>query len=552
MMAKGLISGGVQRIWAELAVAVTLFSVILLSCLIGIWSRPAGLLASVWPANAVFLGLLLRWPAAGRAMPLIGAVSAFVCADLLSGAGLGLALGLNATNLASIGIAYAILAPLPVVIRRLRHPASLVWIVVASVLGGFAAALVGAVVSPASPGERLLAVLTWAVSEAVNYLALLPVILAAPGLDWLRRRPLRRLARKSDLMPAASVVASCLFALWIGGPGAVAVPVLALLWCGMVYPVFPTTLLTLFFGSFALSVLAEPLVLSGSAEADRTSLISLRFGVAMIALMPVLLALLNRSRNEMTARLHHLAHHDGLTGIRNRSAFIERAGVALANARAPLALMAIDLDHFKDVNDSWGHAAGDTVLVETVRRISDLLRSSDHFARLGGEEFAVLLPDCSAEAGQAIAERLRRAVAAKPIQIGGGSEISVTISIGLVLIAPPSPLTLAGALALADRCLYVAKGEGRNRVVIAPSSDAILDAHLLDPDFERGDDRELRRESRFGGESHGEEMDRRQNSAESRSAGNPNDANDIKQAERVGSCDTQTPPELQPRTAQRG
>lgn len=166
-------------------------------------------------------------------------------------------------------------------------------------------------------------------------------------------------------------------------------------------------------------------------------------------------------------RFMWLSRLDSLTGICNRKHFIEEAELALqqaARTRQPAALVIIDLDHFKQINDTYGHGVGDHVLKQAVAACRPRLGPRDVFGRLGGEEFAVLLPDCPPEQALARAERLRAAIGAlSPIEDG---ELSVTASLG-VAVTPHIGYDVSELLVRADHALYRAKSEGRNRVVAA-------------------------------------------------------------------------------------
>jgi diguanylate cyclase (GGDEF)-like protein len=166
--------------------------------------------------------------------------------------------------------------------------------------------------------------------------------------------------------------------------------------------------------------------------------------------------------DEETARL---ATTDPLTGVFNRRTFIELAEQELARARrsgAPLALMMLDLDHFKRVNDTYGHLVGDEVLVSFTRLIRECVRRGDLVVRYGGEEFCVLLPGTPLPAAHALAERIRAATAARMLTT---LPFRVTVSIGLTAYAGGAQVALDNLLARADGALYRAKDEGRNRVV---------------------------------------------------------------------------------------
>ena len=172
------------------------------------------------------------------------------------------------------------------------------------------------------------------------------------------------------------------------------------------------------------------------------------------------------------ARLRRSGFTDVLTGWYNRRYLQVRIKDELARARrhaVPLTCLMLDIDHFKRVNDSHGHAAGDQVLREMTHRIESRVRATDVAARYGGEEFVILLPDTDVDSGGVLAERIRDEIASTAFPIGNGTEIPVTASIGIACATPPreeSDLKTVGEalIARADVALYRAKSAGRNRV----------------------------------------------------------------------------------------
>lgn len=158
---------------------------------------------------------------------------------------------------------------------------------------------------------------------------------------------------------------------------------------------------------------------------------------------------------------------DALTGLYNRR-WIEDALPRFVNRfvrnQQPLALLMLDVDHFKRVNDEHGHPAGDAVLIAVAHTLRTAVRPTDHVARYGGEEFAVILPETGPRAAQGVAERLRAAVKLAPIRDASGKLLpSVTISIGGALLSPADG-SAAKLIADADAKLYTSKQEGRDRV----------------------------------------------------------------------------------------
>lgn len=170
-------------------------------------------------------------------------------------------------------------------------------------------------------------------------------------------------------------------------------------------------------------------------------------------------------RRGLEQELWALAHLDPLTSLANRRAFRDAALLKLAEAQTahrPCALISIDIDHFKRINDAYGHSAGDTVL----RRVADILKAplrpnTDIAARMGGEEFTILLPDTDAEAAMAFAEKLRRRIE-QTVVVVGDSEIRPTVSLGVAMNRKTS--NLDDLINRADRALYTAKRSGRNKV----------------------------------------------------------------------------------------
>jgi diguanylate cyclase (GGDEF)-like protein len=160
-----------------------------------------------------------------------------------------------------------------------------------------------------------------------------------------------------------------------------------------------------------------------------------------------------------------LAMTDSLTGIPNRRALMELAEHALARrGSSPMTLLMIDVDHFKRINDTHGHPAGDAVLRQVARRLAGRLRGGDVLGRYGGEEFCVLAPDTDAEGAMTLAESLRDIIAFRPLTTDMG-ELQVTVSIGVACCPDDKSRELKDLLAEADAALYAAKEAGRNRVV---------------------------------------------------------------------------------------
>ena len=204
-----------------------------------------------------------------------------------------------------------------------------------------------------------------------------------------------------------------------------------------------------------------------------------------IALLLVLLAsiafwLYRIKRSQL--RFKWLSHRDGLTGILNHQQFIDEATLVLLHLEkrsADSCLISIDLDHFKRINDTHGHAVGDAVLQHTVATCQHQLRPIDLFGRMGGEEFGILLRDCPRARGMDIADRIRIAIASTPM-LQNGTVISISASVGLAA-TDVSGYELQRLCKEADAALYRAKRSGRNRVIADITNDEVAVADADSP-----------------------------------------------------------------------
>jgi len=177
--------------------------------------------------------------------------------------------------------------------------------------------------------------------------------------------------------------------------------------------------------------------------------------------------------------LCELSSRDPLTGIANRRQFeaaLAREIDRVARAGEPALVLMIDIDHFKQVNDSHGHAAGDLVLQGVAHALQDCIRPMDTVARVGGEEFAMILPNCPPSFGLAVAERVRAHVHGRAVLIAPGQQLQVTVSIGGAFapqwVRSSAPLWMARA----DQQLYRAKAEGRNRACLEQPTVSLVSA----------------------------------------------------------------------------
>ncbi|MDA0352355.1 MAG: GGDEF domain-containing protein [Chloroflexi bacterium] len=174
---------------------------------------------------------------------------------------------------------------------------------------------------------------------------------------------------------------------------------------------------------------------------------------------------------ETSAELERLAKIDPLTGVLNRRALFDRLGAEFRRSRRygrSLTVLMIDIDHFKQVNDGYGHATGDAVLTACARQMASNIRESDEIGRYGGEEFAVILPETALADGAIVAEKLRAGIEALRVPVpDGGAAVQVTVSVGVAAIPDLATTDEQALLNRADEALYAAKNSGRDRVILA-------------------------------------------------------------------------------------
>ena len=195
--------------------------------------------------------------------------------------------------------------------------------------------------------------------------------------------------------------------------------------------------------------------------------------VNMVEVIVVMTLFSNQiEKNEL--KLTVQAKTDALTGVANRHYFFEKGNQLLRQSQQSnrtLCVTLLDLDHFKKINDSYGHKAGDVCLIQIANLIENNIREQDFFARIGGEEFVIILPDTTAQEANNLIERLRILIEEYPINVSDSNSIYCTASIGLACLED-NQQSLKDLLVLSDHALYQAKNNGRNRIILFDKQSA--------------------------------------------------------------------------------
>ncbi len=456
----------------DLADALMVGLVIHAATMCGSYTAQSDTLSAFWPSNAVLVGLLLRRAHPPTLAHWVAAISGYVLGDTEMLQSWSKTVMLMWANLMGVSVCYLLLSRLGEDDRGLRNPGSMVPFVLAVICGAAAAGVAGFFIhAPLYGGTPAQGFAFWFSTELVNYIAMLPVMLTLPavprGLAAYKRRSDWPSWRVQDTAPLAAFAASLWVGTQLGGPGVIPYPVPAMLWCALTYGPFVTACITLFFSMWTLVAISSGTLPIGASFDSQQAVMSLRVGVIFTALAPLTVASVMAARNALLARLMHVASHDSLTHALNRGGFMTSAEAMLATPKVlhqQVAVLMMDIDFFKAVNDTHGHATGDVVLASFAGVAQTCLRKGDLLGRLGGEEFAVLLPGCSPEAACTIAQRICDAFAAHPVAVGSEAPLHSTVSIGVACWDKPS-IPVEAMLGAADAALYTAKRSGRNRIV---------------------------------------------------------------------------------------
>ncbi|MFD1252436.1 putative diguanylate cyclase YcdT [Devosia equisanguinis] len=457
---------------------------VLAACLVGIHSRFLFSLASIWPANALLLGWLLVRPRANRLLVWIGAIIGYGLGDLYAGSSLLSIVLLNGANLVGIAAGFTLARWRGVTPLRLGSPEDVVMTIVVVAVASVTTAVAGGLSGPilfGMPAGSAFGI--WLAAEFVNYALYLPLVLAAASgsLRFLSRSSQQRLHQYGALACLSVLILSMS---GIGGPGAPTYVVPGLLWCAIVFRPFASAILTAatctwILIAVPLGYFRLPYELVTPAEVT-----SFRLSIGMMAMGAFAVSAISSAWRGMNTELRHLAAHDPLTGVLNRGAFLTRLNQQVSGRNGAFGLLMLDVDHFKAINDSFGHAAGDNALRTLAEVMRQALPQQAIIGRLGGEEFAAILARPDDAANLATAEALRSAIAATAILTPDGVAIHATVSIGVGM--GTSGCNQTELLAVTDAALYAAKHGGRNLVVsAAPCTHRPTEAPKTNPSAPR-------------------------------------------------------------------
>ncbi|MCM1934420.1 diguanylate cyclase [Acinetobacter radioresistens] len=453
-----------------------IFAIMIFACCMwGIATRPFNHLAAFWPANSILLGCLARFPATRNAYTLAGAFTGYVVSDLLSFHSWSIALGFTTANLLYVIIAFAFYIKFRPYFRLLHQGYFYLFLLLFCCIGSLVSSLFIASLFP-QLDTKLIHGSFWTIfgywfsAELQNAILILPLILNLPYQKGIHQifRPADGPYSFLHILPIFVLLFSLSLSYYDSGPGAILYPIAALIWCALNYRHFTVALITSI-SCFYIAFFMSDKYLTLYPEQYYQEMISLRFGIITMAIAPLTVSSINRIRSQLIRELQHHVAHDELTASLTRRQFMRSAHLLLrqrTQESQSLAVLMLDIDHFKLINDKYGHQAGDEALRTCAAVIRRSLRSYDLFGRLGGEEFAIVLLDVGPAEAFEIAERIRETLKTHIIQLDTETQFSIRISIGLTLFNPAVPHNIEALLHKADLALYEAKRSGRDRVVI--------------------------------------------------------------------------------------
>ncbi|MBP8064002.1 MAG: diguanylate cyclase [Acinetobacter sp.] len=466
-----------QQIQSHSYIFVIFVVAIFSAALIGIFTRPLAYSAFFWPANPIFLGLLLRFPQMRTGSALIGAFSGYMLADLMTGNGLALTFILTMTNFVAVLSTLCILVYIQTQFKYFKDGALIIYpYIFALVFGTLIGSIFAINTIPYVPdtfmskNQLLVDFTNWWSGEFLNAVIVLPLVLAFPKLIEIKHFFTNKRTRSFnpfDSIPFIAVILSMIFTHSYYGPGALLYPLATLIWAASVYSLFNIAIINSFV-CLTLYHSVSYLYLYDTTNSFLKEITSIRIGLAILGLATIILCIISQNRKLLFKEVYYLANHDTLTDTMNRRSFIRLSQQRLKNKKYKEAcFLMLDIDFFKKLNDSYGHHAGDIVLKKFADIVKENLRSEDLFCRHGGEEFVVLLSNVDKEEAMMIAERIRVQLSETFIHIEQENPIKITVSMGVTHTQLPSNMELQQLINIADQALYRAKDNGRNCVVLA-------------------------------------------------------------------------------------
>lgn len=440
---------------------IAIFALTTLFYFIGAELRLVHELSLFWPLNGVMAGVFARYVWLNKLHYYAVSYVAMLGYDAVTTEWGWVSLVINLSNMVFI----VIVAQLVIRDKRLGknkyEPVSALRLFNYCLLAALACALIGAIGSVGIDRLTFWPLFADWFSEQFSTGVLIVPCMLTLGIPGVVKR-----FKAEQLMPMVALIISVMASVIIGGAGSLAFPLPALIWCAVRYTPQVTCLLTFITGAVEIVLVANSIInIAVASPLYVPQMFSARLGIATMAICPIMVSVSVAAINSLMKQVSLRADFDFLTQVYSRSGLYE----ALKRQEYPttqhITTMLLDIDYFKSINDSYGHECGDQVLSVFAQHIQQTVGERGLVARMGGEEFAVVVPSSSPEEGMLLAENIRNAVAQRPFK-WHQQNIFLTVSIGIGngTMGENTLTDLFNSLMVeADECLYRSKNEGRNR-----------------------------------------------------------------------------------------
>ena len=441
--------------------AVMIFLLTTIFYSIGAMLRLVEELSLFWPLNAVMAGVFARYSWLNRLHNYAICYVAMLVYDAMTTTWGATSLVINLSNMVFILTVALLIVRDKKRPERRTLPINALRIFNYCLLGALGCALVGAFASVGIDELTFWPLYAdWFSEQFSTGVLILPCVLTLTWPRWVMP------VRVEHLLPIAALVTSLVASVAIGGAGSLLFPLPALIWCAVRYSLLTTALLTFLTGALEIILVANGTInIFVASPLQMPRMFSARLGIATMAICPIIVCVSVNAINTLMKQVSLRADFDFLTRVYSRSGLYEALGRERRTEARHLTVMLLDIDYFKNINDSYGHECGDRVLTTFAQKIQQTVGDNGIVARMGGEEFAVVATTQDPHQGFMLAERIRRAVEAHPFR-WQQQTLFLTVSIGVSSGTTQSwELTerFNKLLAEADEYLYQSKKAGRNR-----------------------------------------------------------------------------------------
>lgn len=441
--------------------AFVIFALTTLFYFIGAKLRLVHELSLFWPLNGVMAGVFARYVWLNRLHYYAVSYVAMLVYDAMTTQWGGVSIVINLSNMVFIITVARLVARDKQLGKNKYEPVSALRLFNYCLIAALLCALVGAIGSDSIDSLSFGPLLADWFSEQFSTGVLIVPCMLTLALPRVVPR-----FKAEQLMPIVALIISVIASVVIGGAGSLAFPLPALIWCAVRYTPQVTCLLTFVTGAVEIVLVANSVInIAVASPFSIPQMFSARLGIATMAICPIMVSFSVAAINLLMKQVAQRADFDFLTQVYSRSGLYEALKKTELRGTQHITVMLLDIDYFKSINDSFGHECGDKVLSVFAKHVQKIVGNQGLVARMGGEEFAVVVPSLNAQEGLLLAEKIRKAVALHPFD-WQQKTLYLTVSIGIGSGATRfETLTevFDKLMVEADECLYRSKKEGRNR-----------------------------------------------------------------------------------------